>query len=268
MEQPSQQNLANTLHNTMTMIMSMLALQHQNNLKTKGAGENYLQKKLDFDTAIMVETAELADSTNFKWWKDTTSDLENIRTEIVDIWHFLMSKFLSQSGATNENIGNVFNYFGPVFQSLFVQLVNVPGLYASGYYNDGPRNLHNIRFNAKKVLRFVLNNEEPIIIMMPFVNLIIESGMTFEEFYSRYLTKNALNTLRQNHGYKEGNYRKYWSRTMDSGNVDLVEDNYVAVDLVTKANEGRETPMDFNEVYGVLETFYVSLSPEISLVTH
>lgn len=42
--------------------------------------------------AIIHEAVELEDSCFWKWWsKDKYIDLQNIRVEIVDLWHFLLS---------------------------------------------------------------------------------------------------------------------------------------------------------------------------------
>lgn len=42
--------------------------------------------------AIIHEAVELEDSCLWKWWsKDKDIDLQNIRVEIVDLWHFLLS---------------------------------------------------------------------------------------------------------------------------------------------------------------------------------
>ena len=42
--------------------------------------------------AIIHEAVELEDSCLWKWWsKDKDIDLQNIRVEIIDLWHFLLS---------------------------------------------------------------------------------------------------------------------------------------------------------------------------------
>lgn len=42
-------------------------------------------------TAIIHEAVELQRETNWKWWKKPVQpDLPRIRTEIIDIWHFLV----------------------------------------------------------------------------------------------------------------------------------------------------------------------------------
>jgi len=41
-------------------------------------------------------------------------------------------------------------------------------------------------------------------------------GLSFEELYRLYIGKNALNQFRQEHGYKEGSYRKIWNGKEDN----------------------------------------------------
>jgi hypothetical protein len=47
--------------------------------------------------------------------------------------------------------------------------------------------------------------------------------MGVSELYKRYVVKNQLNIFRQDHGYKEGTYVKYW---------DAVEDNIIAFNIM------------------------------------
>ena len=43
-------------------------------------------------TAIITEACELNDACNWKWWKNEKEiDWENVKEEIIDLWHFLMS---------------------------------------------------------------------------------------------------------------------------------------------------------------------------------
>ena len=47
-----------------------------------------------FYRAIWVECAELLDHYGWKWWKAQTPDMAQLRMELIDIWHFLMSHYL------------------------------------------------------------------------------------------------------------------------------------------------------------------------------
>lgn len=43
-------------------------------------------------TAIITEACELNDAINWKWWKNKREiDWQNVKEEIIDLWHFLLS---------------------------------------------------------------------------------------------------------------------------------------------------------------------------------
>ena len=44
--------------------------------------------------AIWVECAELLDHFGWKWWKHQRPDLDQVKLEIVDIWHFGLSELI------------------------------------------------------------------------------------------------------------------------------------------------------------------------------
>ena len=84
----------------MSKILTMLKLQQKLNDETNGESwENGLTKqgkKIDWRRCIFLESAELIDSYPWKHWKniDAKPDYENIKVELVDIWHFVMSEIL------------------------------------------------------------------------------------------------------------------------------------------------------------------------------
>ncbi len=51
--------------------------------------EEWVQK---ICTAIITEACELNDACNWKWWKNKKKiDWDNVKEEIIDLWHFLIS---------------------------------------------------------------------------------------------------------------------------------------------------------------------------------
>jgi len=51
--------------------------------------EQWVQKLC---TAIITETCELNDACNWKWWKNKKDiDWDNVKEEVIDLWHFLIS---------------------------------------------------------------------------------------------------------------------------------------------------------------------------------
>ncbi|PIQ04098.1 MAG: dUTPase, partial [Piscirickettsiaceae bacterium CG18_big_fil_WC_8_21_14_2_50_44_103] len=82
-------------------IQEMLTMQNTLNELTNGtdwrSGVTHLGKEIDWRRCIVMEAAELIDSYPWKHWKsvDAQVDIENVRVELVDIWHFLLSLALA-----------------------------------------------------------------------------------------------------------------------------------------------------------------------------
>lgn len=49
------------------------------------------ERFLQFELALKQEAAEAVDSLNWKWWKKDPDDWDNIKVELVDMLHFLVS---------------------------------------------------------------------------------------------------------------------------------------------------------------------------------
>ena len=66
--------------------------------------------------AIWVECAELLDHYGWKWWKHQRTDLEQVKLEIVDIWHFGLSQLIREgridSGRVDASIVAAFERIG------------------------------------------------------------------------------------------------------------------------------------------------------------
>ena len=48
----------------------------------------------EYYRAVWVECAELLDHFGWKWWKQQVVDIEQVKLEIVDIWHFGLSDLI------------------------------------------------------------------------------------------------------------------------------------------------------------------------------
>src|SRR4029077_14730270 len=66
--------------------------------------------------AIWVECAELLDHFGWKWWKHQRPDLDQVKLEIVDIWHFGLSQLIREgridSGRVDASIVAAFERSG------------------------------------------------------------------------------------------------------------------------------------------------------------
>ena len=67
--------------------------------------EEWIQKEV---LAIISELSELLDEVNFKWWKNSKEiNYQNVKEELVDIFHFFTSSCL-KAGMTSEELYNLY----------------------------------------------------------------------------------------------------------------------------------------------------------------
>jgi hypothetical protein len=73
------------------MLRAMLDLQDSMNRKIN---PDWLTAGYPFLRAVLVEAVEGLDHYGWKWWKAQSPDLAQLRIELIDIWHFLLSEYL------------------------------------------------------------------------------------------------------------------------------------------------------------------------------
>lgn len=178
----------------------MFGLQDKLNINTNGAkwkkGTTVQGRNINWYRCIYMETAEAIDSLNWKHWKDInkTDDLENLKIELVDIWHFLMSQAIVDKGldkAINDSY------------KVFMMFSNTT------YQND--LTLLDI---LEKIILISANKELPTELFYRAVNII--NGFSMKDVYLLYIGKNCLNQFRQDNGYKDGSYIKIWNGKEDN----------------------------------------------------
>lgn len=240
--------------NVGTALTTMLRFQHETNSHVEGS--DYWIKPLDWNNAILVEVGELIDSTNYKWWKAPVDvDVDNIKTEIVDIWHFIMSKYITnylrniiRDAESEPNYTLVFTSLAAVSTKFFNEISNIN-------VSIEDKNQYSLIIQAfsKTTLRACLDDSSSFEeVVLHFSKLVVASGMNFEEFTKRYLVKNALNKVRQDRGYKLGIYNKNWI----NHEGDYQEDNAVANYLILESKEGQSIEHSFSAIYDKLITYY------------
>ena len=188
------------------MINDIIELQDLNNIHTIGI--DWISKGVAWDFTIFTETAELVDSLGLKWWKncdknigtntykdvlDTTEfDLDNVKIELVDLLHFIISKALVEYNGDRILVASAFNEQQEnmyMFDSISEQKLTI----------------------LSRALRF--SNSMTI---EDYVKLANVCGFELQELYELYIKKNALNKFRQDNGYKEGTYSKLWDGKEDN----------------------------------------------------
>jgi dimeric dUTPase (all-alpha-NTP-PPase superfamily) len=168
-------------------------LELQNAMNTRVHSE-WREQGFEWYRAIWIESAELMDHYGWKWWKHQKPDVEQVKLELIDIFHFGLSILLVNKTSI-ESIAE------QVSDALKVDETN-----------DFKNSLE--AFTAHTL------NEKDFSVNL-FVRLLEGMEMTFEDLYSGYVGKNVLNFFRQDHGYQEGTYKKIWDGRED--NEHLVE---------------------------------------------
>jgi len=216
-----------------TQIKQMLQLQQKLNDNTNGTnwtdGITKNGKKIDWNRCIYMETIELMDSFPWKHWKNVNQkvDIDNTKIELVDIWHFLLSKLLEESFKKDtkieELIDNIFKHIS---------------------YNGVKSDMNEIFKHCEKLIGFTINKNSCDILLNEFFYLCSMLSLNFDELYKIYLGKNVLNIFRQKNGYKSGNYIKIWNG---------VEDNIVMKEFLNNSN------LNYTSLYNALSCEYLKI---------
>ena len=169
--------------------------------------------------AIWTECAEMLDHYGWKWWKHQQPDMEQVKLEIVDIWHFAMSDLLIRGQSTEDVASQI-----------------EAGL-------SQPVQADDIRQSIESLALVTLQTRSAHV--AEFVGLMQCAGLSFEELFRMYVGKNVLNFFRQDHGYKDGSYIKVWNGR---------EDNEHLAEILSSLNPDDSGFAD--KVYQQLESAY------------
>lgn len=223
------------------IIEAMLNLQQRLNDETNGVGweKGYTKegKLISFRRCIYMECAELIDSFAWKHWKNikAPTNWDNVRIEIVDIWHFILSLLLEESKDNDISKAQIAEEVRSV--SLFDDFCKEKGTPDDA---DMYGILNDIEVIIHKCTGFGFDLGE---LLSAYFILAMKCGLNLDALYQIYIGKNVLNQFRQNNGYKDGSYKKVW---------DGVEDNEVL-------NEILQHELDYERIYAELEKRYKAL---------
>lgn len=197
-------------------ILAMLELQDAMNSKVNS---NWVEQNFAWYRAIWVECAELLDHYGWKWWKKQTPDADQVKLELVDIWHFGLSILLLDSDGHESIAGQVAEGFSRAAPS-----------------GDFREDLEAFTLSTLQTRKFDVPG---------FATLMDGIDLSFDELYTRYVGKNVLNFFRQDHGYQDGTYRKQWGGK---------EDNEHLVEAVSELDHSRADLKD--QLYSALKARY------------
>jgi len=158
-----------------TMLEGTVDLQNSLNVYTCGedwtSGKTDKGRNISWFRATYLECAEAINSAQWKWWKslDTPDDVENVKMEICDIYHFILSILISSKG------------------------IEATKNYVTLYLN--PENQGDKFCGLEKLMLLSLEcNQNAISLLQAFSIALGNWGMTLEDLVSTYVIKNTLNT--------------------------------------------------------------------------
>ena len=202
-------------------ILSMLEMQEEMNARVH---DSWRDQNFEWYRAIWIECGELVEHYGYKWWKKQTPDMDQVKLEVIDIWHFGMSALFTE-GETLEDIAELMEG----------QLI--------GYQYEG----QGVREATEALAQDSLESKGFSVSL--FWDLMNSVEMDFDELYRQYVGKNVLNFFRQDNGYKDGSYIKQWQGR---------EDNEHLVEILTELDS---TAANYGEaVYQSLQQRYTSLT--------
>ena len=198
-------------------LTTMLTLQHRMNTKVH---PQWIAQNYEWYRAIWIECGELMEHIGYKWWKKQTPDIEQVRLEAIDIWHFGLSALF----VDDKTIEQIADEVAAELQA------HRPG----GQY---------IREATEALAAYALNHRGFSVAL--FADLMLAVDLNFDELYRHYVGKNVLNFFRQDNGYKEGTYQKQWRGR---------EDNEHLMELLKELDSTLEAYAD--NLYAALQRRY------------
>lgn len=198
-------------------ITTMLSLQDKMNTVVH---PQWRTQGFKWTRAIMVEGVEALEHYGWKWWKKQTPDMAQLRLELVDIWHFVLSHYIE--------------HYSPHETPLADHLERVIGDGAPVYLIAG---------DPAKCLELLIGRAAAgELHVTSLLALMEQCDLPFDMLYRLYIAKNVLNIFRQANGYKQGTYIKNWNNGE--------EDNVVLANLLRARPEA--TPEQLMERLGLL----------------
>lgn len=175
-----------------SMLMTMASMQEEHNAQVH---PQWKEQGYEYYRAIWVECAEMLDHFGWKWWKNQEPDIDQVKLELVDIWHFALSELI-RSEQLHEDLGAELANVEPIDST--------PEIFRKAIESLAISSLQSRSFK-----------------MSDFTFAMQTLPMDLKELFALYVGKNVLNRFRQDHGYKEGSYRKLWAGRED--NEHLIE---------------------------------------------
>ena len=173
----------------------------------KKVNPDWVAANNNWHRAIQVEAVEAIEHHGWKWWKKQNCDMAQLRMELVDIWHFILSTVIQNTRGSIR--------FSTIEMISELNLSQKSVQFDNQYYILAKMSL------LEKLDLLVGLSAAKRTSLALFDSLLSDCGMSWVELFKQYTGKNVLNIFRQDYGYKAGTYIKIWNGRED--NEHLVE---------------------------------------------
>lgn len=217
----------------MTISESQLStmLEFQDGMNSK-VNPDWLAANNNWHRAIQVEGVEAIEHHGWKWWKKQDCDLAQLRMELVDIFHFILSASIQAK-------------FGNIALAKMEMMAELNLRQKSVQFDNQHYLLTQLSLLDKLDLLVGLAAAKRASLAL-FESLLHDCDMEWNDLFKQYVGKNVLNMFRQDHGYKAGTYIKIW---------DGREDNEHLVEVLEVAD--LESPNVRDALYSSLKARYL-----------
>lgn len=172
----------------------------------------------DFKLASILEMAEMIESTPWKWWKGGSADLWNVKIELIDMLHFMISNVAMNESITDEDAVKVLGF------------ATEAEVQKNFFYNNNEDDGAD-RDVCMDIFKALVNEDYGY----DLINEVVKGGgLEANEISSIYIAKYTLNEIRWEGGYAMNQYKKMKSGFIDANGVEVpaVEDNVFLKELV------------------------------------
>ena len=194
------------------MLLAMLELQDSMNRKIDN---DWLSKRHAYLRAVLVEATEALEHYGWKWWKKQAPDMAQLRIEMIDIWHFVLSEYLLRAGGDKA----------AAVQSMMTDWAADAALELDGTRYDLAA------LDIRRQLEMLAALAALRRLHLPLVaRLFAACDLPPARLFRDYVSKNVLNHFRQDRGYKSGDYKKLWDGAEDNVHMAQLLSDITAAD--------------------------------------
>lgn len=197
------------------MIDDMIRVQRR--LNEKADGVDWKDSNHDWGLALLVESVELIDAFDWKWWKAGESNVTQAKMEAVDVFHFLLSalmQYSSSDSALGDSMMRAIEEWLAMGRDGSWPVFGVTGELLPGTHDD-----HTVIARVRELVGVITATEHTppatVVRLLAYLSVLQALHLSFVELYKLYIGKAQLNELRWANGYGT-TYVKSWHGVDDS----------------------------------------------------